>query len=303
MNRIFCPGSTVRTTFSSFWSLQEEHLSNSTSFFVVPDDPRKRKENESTIFCMVSDSRLVLLLFSQRVFLFSREKRMVSHQTWEIVVAHYKEPLQWLEPFKEHVVVYHKNPDGCVTHTFKKEIPLPNIGRESHTFLYHIVHNYDRLPDVTAFVQGKIDDHIPWFHVGYKSLPLLWLWMLVQQAWKNKGCSSPTRFSLMLFYLRFRLQHWNNQPLEPAPFRSFLDFFQNVSPDSRWYHGFWWNRGACIAVTYQALLSLVSHGNGGEMGHFMERSWVYVLNKAYRPTNILPAVLLFLVVCGIYLLL
>ena len=32
------------------------------------------------------------------------------------------------------------------------------MGRESHTWLYHIVENYNNLDDVSIFLQGRIDD-------------------------------------------------------------------------------------------------------------------------------------------------
>lgn len=37
---------------------------------------------------------------------------------------------------------------------------LPNIGREAHTFLHHIVTRYDDLADLTIFVQGNPYDHL-----------------------------------------------------------------------------------------------------------------------------------------------
>ena len=36
---------------------------------------------------------------------------------------------------------------------------LPNVGRESHTYLHHIVANYDHLASVTVFTQGSISEH------------------------------------------------------------------------------------------------------------------------------------------------
>ena len=32
------------------------------------------------------------------------------------------------------------------------------LGRESHTWLYHIYHNYENLSDYNVFLQGRIDD-------------------------------------------------------------------------------------------------------------------------------------------------
>jgi hypothetical protein len=38
-------------------------------------------------------------------------------------------------------------------------VPLPNVGRESHTILWHIVTNYDRLANLTVFSQGSAPTH------------------------------------------------------------------------------------------------------------------------------------------------
>ena len=32
---------------------------------------------------------------------------------------------------------------------------MPNVGRESHTYLYHIVENYDNMADWTVFTQSE----------------------------------------------------------------------------------------------------------------------------------------------------
>ena len=37
---------------------------------------------------------------------------------------------------------------------------LPNVGRESHTFLHHIVYHYDRLAKTTIFFQGAINTRV-----------------------------------------------------------------------------------------------------------------------------------------------
>lgn len=37
---------------------------------------------------------------------------------------------------------------------------VPNVGREAHTFLWHVAENYDVLADATVFLQGNPWDHI-----------------------------------------------------------------------------------------------------------------------------------------------
>ena len=39
---------------------------------------------------------------------------------------------------------------------------LPNIGRETHTYLHHIINNYDSLPEVTIFLPGSADASNKW---------------------------------------------------------------------------------------------------------------------------------------------
>lgn len=70
----------------------------------------------------------------------------------DIVVARYKENLDWVKkvPSFFNVKIYNK---------YEGENLLPNVGRESHTYLHHIVKNYDNLPEFTVFVQGNPLEH------------------------------------------------------------------------------------------------------------------------------------------------
>ena len=73
----------------------------------------------------------------------------------EVVVAKYKEDTAWTNGLKHPYIIYDKSNDPLYY-----SVRLPNIGREAHTFLYHIVTNYNKLADVTVFLQGKPDDHV-----------------------------------------------------------------------------------------------------------------------------------------------
>ena len=76
----------------------------------------------------------------------------------EVVVAHYTENLNWLRnlPTGLQTTVYHKNTDESAEY---KGILLPNVGREAHTYLYHLVSRYNSLAEWTIFCQGKPFDH------------------------------------------------------------------------------------------------------------------------------------------------
>jgi hypothetical protein len=72
----------------------------------------------------------------------------------DIVVARYNEDVEWTKAFS-NVFLYNKGeplPDS---------IPLPNVGKEGHTYYTHICENYDSLADHTIFLQGNPFDHFP----------------------------------------------------------------------------------------------------------------------------------------------
>jgi hypothetical protein len=78
----------------------------------------------------------------------------------ELVVARCHEDLAWLRrvPESVRVTVYDKGGDA------PGAVRLPNHGRESHTYLHHIVTRYDDLAGLTVFCQGRPFDHVPSFH-------------------------------------------------------------------------------------------------------------------------------------------
>jgi hypothetical protein len=81
----------------------------------------------------------------------------------EIVVARYNENLDWLKKIKKSkdlkITVYNKGKDDIDVPFIK----LQNVGRESHTYLYHIINNYHHLADQTIFCQGDSIFHSPGF--------------------------------------------------------------------------------------------------------------------------------------------
>jgi hypothetical protein len=80
---------------------------------------------------------------------------MSNDPSFEIIVSKYKEDISWTKNIKYPVTIYNKN----IEENNKDYIDLLNFGREGHTFFYHIVNNYDRLPDYLCFLQGDPFDH------------------------------------------------------------------------------------------------------------------------------------------------
>jgi hypothetical protein len=85
-----------------------------------------------------------------------------TNATQEIVIARYNESLDWIneEPFNRHpIIIYNKsdNNNFVKSPNIKKVVNLPNVGREMHSYFYHIITNYDKLADVTIFLPGSAD--------------------------------------------------------------------------------------------------------------------------------------------------
>lgn len=79
--------------------------------------------------------------------------------SYSLIVAKYNEDMGWLSkmnPIPIHV--YNKGED-TVIHGVRVE-KLPNIGRESDSYLRFIIANYDALPDYLLLVQGRPFDHM-----------------------------------------------------------------------------------------------------------------------------------------------
>jgi hypothetical protein len=77
----------------------------------------------------------------------------------EVVLAHHDEDLSWLQRLPEHVhiSIYTKGAQVDLNNPFVSKASIqhvPNVGRETHTYLHHIVQNYERLADWTVFSQA-----------------------------------------------------------------------------------------------------------------------------------------------------
>ena len=70
-----------------------------------------------------------------------------------LVVNQYHYDISWIEKYTDNYVVYDK---GGTEIESDKVIRLPNVGSNIHTWFYHIIQNYDNLPDVIIFAKGNI---------------------------------------------------------------------------------------------------------------------------------------------------
>ena len=83
------------------------------------------------------------------------QESKLARSDLKVIVAKYNEDVTWTNDLKYESIIYNKNESE--NHLFQNN--LPNVGRESHTFMSFIIDNYDNLPSYMAFVQGHPFDH------------------------------------------------------------------------------------------------------------------------------------------------
>jgi len=74
----------------------------------------------------------------------------VSKDELEIVLAQYNEDMSWSDKYGKLRTVYCKGGAACAPDAVR----LDNVGREGHSYLSHIVQNYDNLAKWTVFSQA-----------------------------------------------------------------------------------------------------------------------------------------------------
>lgn len=213
---------------------------------------------------------LVLVVF---VFVIVRRR-----DPYHIVVARYNEDLSWLPNGDPKVKVYDKGSGGN----------LPNIGRESHTYLTYIVQNYENLPDVVIFTQGSMYDH------GYKSYE-----QFLKLSDDKSHSNNLTHYPYGQFFYDYNTSEWNsdhlyawkeqNDPIDNLGFRKWFKTYVDVENVHDFKEGidFWMGaifsiRRECILSRpkeyYKRLLEYIPKTKNPEVGHFLERSWYYIFN-------------------------
>jgi len=83
-------------------------------------------------------------------FIYTGEK--FDNTKLSLVVARYNEDINWALAYNDIAIVYNKGRNFNLPFTTVKNIE--NIGREGHTYLYHMINNYENLNEKTIFCQG-----------------------------------------------------------------------------------------------------------------------------------------------------
>jgi hypothetical protein len=215
----------------------------------------------------------------------------------QIVVARYNESVDWIneEPFNKYpVICYNKGINN--NYNIKKKhdiVKLPNKGRCDHTYLYHIINNYDDLHDITLFLPGSTDLH----YKLHKAKALIQALEYHKRTVFIGNYYNNVKEDLYNFTIdNYKCQYSQNNLLhvEDGIDKS------KIRPFGKWFESKFGNRKinvisywGIIGISkehihhhpvsyYRDLINELDYSNP-EVGHYIERSWAaifYPINEA-----------------------
>ncbi len=204
-----------------------------------------------------------------------------------LIIARYDEDLDWLKEYDDFKIIVYNKGERISSNTFFNVINLENKGRESHTWLYHIVNNYYDLNEINVFLQGKIDDLNC---MAYKN-PNDYLKKINKYGFKvsRYGLLGPFHWDWNVNIdkdIRYKKQ-WENNKISRSSI-GFRNFSKKLFPNIPLFVAT--SYSGCFAVKkeiiqqhklvfYEELLDILSQNENPIEGHYMERLWCYIFTK------------------------
>ena len=208
----------------------------------------------------------------------------------DIIISRFNEDLDWTqdEPFNRfQYIVYNKGTNENFNKTNVKQIiNIQNVGKNDHTYLYHITENYDNLANVLVFFPGSIN-------LEYKKdKAKRILNNIIQSNFTKAYFVGHYCDNLKENFNSFLLDDWttsdknnlslnNESALKKCILRPYgmwyKYFFGNIVAHwSTWWGVFSIDKRDIIQhpiKQYQELLQTVNTHSNPEAGHYIERSW------------------------------
>ena len=215
-----------------------------------------------------------------------KENKLNAEPSYKIIIARYNENLDWLNlnsnMMKDNYIIINKGNEI----NYKNKINRKNNGRESDSYLYYIINNYNNLPDYCIFTQGDISDHI-----GNNGLQ--YLFKMLKEAkengksnYRSVGGGSGGDWGYD-FNIKAKKDYFKNkQNYKDNKIILFRDWFEKYIKNPFPKNIFIYSYGL-FAVSkelilkhdinyYRKLINQVNYINNPVEGHFFERSWYYI---------------------------
>ena len=208
----------------------------------------------------------------------------------EIIIARFNEDLNWTQeaPFNLfQYIVYNKgNNENFNKKNVKQIINIKNVGKNDHTYLYHIIENYDNLPNIMVFFPGSLN-------LDYKKIKAkIILNNIIRSKFSKAYFIGDYKQSVKEFFKNFKLDNWetsdkknfllnNEKALQKSEIRPYGNWYTHFFGNSQ---AKWFTLCGIFSIDkrdvtqhpierYQELLQTVNKSSNPEAGHYIERSW------------------------------
>lgn len=261
---------------------------------------------------------------SRKLFVFLQTE--MNHQSTipciDLVISRCDEEVAWildvvrvLSDVHVHVHLYNKGISDLETslaekirdspNTWLTVYHLQNVGRESHTYLEHVIRMrmrdrpLDGGSDVTVFLQGRMDDHVPCQHRDLARF----VESMISEAQEQGGLGESRNHACHTRYGAFNALPGLKVAMFPGVGNSgqdlrgwFCTLLSGTWPWTGCEEGpTWWQNGVFAIRTsrllssdsrvddsyYLALRAEVDWHINPEAGHYLERCWCFVFPPLY----------------------
>jgi len=243
-----------------------------------------------------------IIFYILNIKLYKKDVNIKFDKSIELIISRYNENLEWTldKPFNNYkYIVYNKgNNDNFEKKNIVKIINLKNVGRESHTYLYHVINNYNNLSDIIVFLPGSIN-------MNYKKRKAIKLLETIEE--KNNAIFLSEYYSKNatsdMYY--FQLNNYESNYIKNQNENVNNFKLSNIRPFGKWYNNTFNNRvlhnisfWGIFSVSkydilknnvndYELLLKQLNDSSNPEVGHYFERSWERIFNISNTNTKIL----------------
>ena len=213
----------------------------------------------------------------------------------QLVVARYNEDLEWLkeDPYSKYEnVIYNKSDNQNFTKSDNTHstVNLPNVGRCDHTYLHHIIENYDNLANITVFLPGSLN-------MEYKNAKAKRLLKAIGSH-KQNGFMGRRFDNVKDTYNSFQMDEWKATDSQNAAKNPETNLhLSEIRPFGKWYESKFKDKNVeyvsfagIFSVSrneilqhpktyYEDLIQDLETSSNPEVGHYFERAW----NAVFHP--------------------
>lgn len=235
---------------------------------------------------------LILILYFISQSKENMENKEETSGNIELVVSRYNEDLEWLKspPFNKYPVTCYNKGDNEDFYKPKdmKIIKLENVGRCDHTYIYHIINNYDKLSDLTIFLPGSCN-------MQHKKDIAEKLVIQTESHKDTVFIGNKSEKSIKDIFYNFSLDEWSasddkNKSLNPE--KKLLP--SEIRPYGKWYEHHFGDKYVDYVCYfgiigfhkkhilqhpksyYETFIEELNKSSNPEVGHYFERSWAAI---------------------------